>query len=187
MWTEVEIKAYVKNAIDEKRYNHTLGVVKTAEELAILYGESTEKAKLAALIHDAAKNIHKDKLINLIINEGYDIDSVERSSSELLHGIGGAIVAKKEMGIEDSDILNAIRWHTTGRPNMSKLEKIIYLADYIEPNRIFDGVEELRELCKVDLDKAMIKALDNTIKYVITKKSLIHIKTIEARNYLLLK
>ena len=106
-------------------------------------------------------------------------------SINLMHGLAGSIIAKHIMGIEDEDVLNSISYHTTGRKNMTILEKIIYIADYIEPMRNFPGVDELRKIAYSNLDEALLLSFDNTIKYVITKGQLLHLDTIEARNYIL--
>ena len=115
------------------------------------------------------------------------LDEIYLHNPSILHGLVGSIIAREVMGIKDEDILSAIRYHTTGRKNMSILEKIIYIADYIEPLRKFNGVEELRSLSKMNLDEAVIQSLENTIKYVISQNGLLHTDTIDARNYLLIK
>jgi predicted HD superfamily hydrolase involved in NAD metabolism len=186
MWNEEEILKYLKKNLVEKRFKHTLGVVESSEKLANLYNENIKNARIAALLHDCAKNMEEQDLKNLITQNGYSIDEVCDKAPELLHGIGGSIIANKTIGVEDGEILDAIKYHTTGRKGMTKLEKIIYLADYIEPNRDFKGVESLRKLSEKDLDKAVVKALDNTITYVISNGGLLHIDTIIARNSFLL-
>lgn len=185
VWSEENIKDYLKVNIKEERYNHVLGVVNTAETLAKLYGEDISKARYAAFIHDAAKGKKDQELIDIAQSKGYELCQEEKRSPQLLHGVVGAIIAKDLMEIYDKDILNAATYHTTGKVNMTNLEKIIYVADYIEPGRAFKGVDELRQLTFKDLDTGVLKAFDNTIKFVIDKGQVIHIRTIEARNYLL--
>ena len=185
MWSEKKIETYLKSNLPEKRFKHILGVRDTAVKLAKLYGVSEEKAALAALIHDCAKNLEDNKLIQLIKSKSMKIDGISKRSPQLLHGLAGAILAKDNMGIEDEEILEAVTYHTTGKKRMSSLEKIIYLADYIEPNRNFPGVEDLRKTALRDLDEAVLMALEGTIKYVISKGELLHPDTIKARNYLL--
>lgn len=184
MWTEEQIKVYLKKNLNESRYIHVIGVVETAEKLASIYGEDKIKARYAALIHDLAKHENGNALISICENHGYTLSLVERNAPHLLHGLAGAIIAKEKMGIEDNDILNAAIFHTTGKEDMTLLEKIIYIADYIEPSRDFKGVEELREITFKNLDEGLLKAFDNTIKFIIDKGLLIHQRTIEARNYL---
>ncbi len=186
MWSEDKIKKYLKENLNEKRYIHSIMVSETAEKLASVYGEDPSKARLCGLVHDCAKNLRNSDLINLAELKGLEIDNVSLNSPQLLHGIAGAAIARETMGIEDEDIYNSVRYHTTGRIDMSLLEKIIYISDYVEPSRSFPGVEALRELVSVNLDKALLKAFDITIEYVISKGELLHKDTVEARNYLIL-
>lgn len=180
-----EMKIYLKENLMEKRYIHTLGVAETAKKLAKLNGVSEEKAEIAGLAHDVAKNLSIEKMKNIIEQNGIILSKIEENNPSLWHSIIAHIEAKDKLKIEDEEILDAIRWHTTGKENMSKLDKIIYLADMIEPSRDFSGVEELRNDSKDDLDKAMLNALTHTIKYLLEKGCLIDINTVKARNYLL--
>lgn len=185
MWSEQMMEDYLKKHLKNERYEHSIRVRNTAIELADFFKEDNDKAKIAGLIHDCSKNMEDEEIINIIEKNGYTIDEIERKSPNIMHGLAGAIIAKEIMGVYDQDIFNAIAYHTTGRKNMSVLEKIIYIADYIEPMRNFPGVENLRELTYKNLDEALLMSFDNTIKYVIERKQLIHYKTIEARNYLM--
>ena len=133
------------------------------------------------------KNMSIDELVKISKENYKDIDEDYYNSPQLLHGMVGASIARDVFKIEDDDILNAITYHTTGRANMSLLEKIIYVADYIEPSRDFPGVEFLREISYTNLDEAVIECCESTIKYILSKKLLLHKNTIEARNYLLIK
>ena len=187
MWKETEIISYIKEKLPNKRYEHVLGVKASAVKLAERYGEDMEKAAIAALIHDCAKKMKDEELIAIVEKAGYSPDWVEEISPQLLHGMAAAIIAKDQMDVEDTDILDAVTYHTTGRAEMSLLEKIIYIADYIEPSRDFPGVKELRKTAFEDLDKAMLMSLENTIKYIIEKKQLLHTNTVDARNSLLVK
>lgn len=187
MWKESEIISYIKEKLPGKRFDHVLGVKEAAVRLAEIYGEDKEKAKLAALIHDCAKKMSDTEILKLVEEDGYTPDWIEKESPQLLHGRAAAVIAKKQMGISDNLILDAVTYHTTGKVEMSLLDKIVYIADYIEPGRDFPGVEELRKKAVKNIDKALLMALENTIKYVIEKKQLLHINTIDARNYLLLK
>lgn len=185
MWTQDEIKAYLKNNLKESRYKHTLGVVETAIRLSDIYNCSKEKAIYAALIHDVAKYENDERLIAICTGNGYKISTIEKKSPYLLHGLAGSIIAKEKMGINDEDILNAAIYHTTGRENMTLLEKIIYIADCIEPNRVFPGVEELRIITFDNLDDGILRSLDDNIKFIIDRGLLLHENTIKARNYLI--
>lgn len=173
--------------LHEERWQHTLGVVETAERLARLYGEDVEKARIAALLHDCAKELPKNHLLKSIEELGIVMDEIEVANEALWHAPAGAALARSEFGIQDEEILSAIRYHTIGRANMSGLEKIVYIADMIEPHRQFPGVEQIRELVESDLDKGCLAAFDASISYIIKKGYLLHLGTCEARNSLLLK
>ncbi|WAM30710.1 bis(5'-nucleosyl)-tetraphosphatase (symmetrical) YqeK [Caldicellulosiruptor naganoensis] len=181
------IKEKLKELLDEQRFVHSLGTMEYAVLLAQKFGEDVQKAMIAGLVHDCAKCLEKEELLNYAFKSGIVIDNIMINQPELLHGPAGSYLAKQLFEIYDSEILNAIAYHTTGRENMTKLEKIIYVADLIEPSRKFKSVEILRKKSFEDLDKAVIMAMDNTIKYVIEKGGLIHPSTIFARNQLILK
>jgi len=181
-----KIKSYLIKNIGEKRFLHSVRVMNTAENLASIYGCDIEKASVAGLLHDCGKLIDKSLFIKLC--EDYNITNVDieiENNISILHGAIGAEIAYKVFDINDKDILDSIKYHTTGKPNMSILEKIIYIADYIEPERKFDGVEYIRELVLNDIDRALLYAMDNTIKYVIDNGYILHCDTILARNYLI--
>lgn len=184
MWSEEEIKKYLKERLSEKRYEHSLNVKKTAVKLSETYKGEVEKAALAGLVHDCAKHMSDDEILSLADKNGIFVDEVSRLNPKLLHGNVGSVVAKKIMGVFDQEVLSAIACHTTGKKNMNLLEKIIYIADYIEPARNFQGVEELRKKAFIDLDGAILDAFNNTIQVVINRGQLLHLNTIEGRNYL---
>lgn len=171
----------VKERMPEKRYIHTLGVRDTAMHLAELYNESSEKAELAAVIHDVAKYADVDWMRDMVRLHNLD-PRLLPWNSEILHGPVGAVIAEQEFNIDDEDILNAISHHTTGRPKMSQLEKIIYVADMIEPNRKFDGVEKLRAKAEMDLDKAMHACICHTLTFLVDTKQPIYPLSIECYN-----
>ena len=175
MWGVDEIKDYLKDNLKPSRYGHTLGVVKTAVELANIYNEDVRKAEIAALCHDAAKNMSSEEMLKIIKDENI----------LLWHSIIAPILGRKIFEIDDEEILSAMRWHTTGKENMSKLEKIIYLADLIEPSRKFEGVEEIRDISRKNLDEAMLKALTHTTMYLLNQGCAVDINSVKARNYLL--
>ncbi|WMJ82334.1 bis(5'-nucleosyl)-tetraphosphatase (symmetrical) YqeK [Clostridium sp. MB40-C1] len=185
MWTEDKIIQYLKENLKESRFKHSISVMETAVKLADIYGEDIEKAKIAGLVHDCAKYLQRDRMLSVAGEYGYDITKVCFKNSSLLHGAAGAYVAKNIIGIEDEDILNSITYHTTGRRKMSMLEKIIFIADYIEPLRDFPGVDVVRKMAYKDIDKSLIMAFDKTIKYVVEKGQLLHSDTVEARNYMI--
>ena len=185
MYNVEEIKEYLKKNLNSSRYNHVMGVVSTAKSLAKHYDCDIDKAEIAALCHDVAKNLNNSDMNKIFKDNNIILSRDEEHGKEIWHAIVGPIIAKKTFGINDEDILNAIRWHTTGRENMSILEKIIYLADVIEPSRNFNGVEEIRKYAFKDIDNAMIMALTHTNQYLLTKGFAVDINTVKARNYLL--
>ena len=180
------IATLLRQKLSPKRYNHSIGVQQTAVDLAIRYNVPIKKAAIAGLVHDCAKDLDNKELLQLSLKFDILLDDVQRNSIKLLHGPVGAELAEEQFFITDMDILNSIRFHTTGRENMSPLEKIIFIADYIEPNRDFPGIDQLRSIALSNLDKATLMALEHTIEYVLKKEELLHISTIHARNYLLL-
>lgn len=179
------IEDHLKKHQEKGRYEHTLGVVKAASSLARRYGLSEEKAKVAALLHDYAKDYTEQELKNYIDTHNIEVDKNLYETYQLLHGVVGAHIAKSKYFIKDREILQAIRYHTTGRPNMTPLEKIIYLSDFIEENRDYPEVQNLRELAYEDLDRAMLQGFNNTVKYLIATDKVLHCNTVEARNQIL--
>lgn len=176
----------VKGQLTEHRYKHTLGVMETAIKLAQRYGADEKKAELAAIFHDYAKFRPKEEMRAIILEQQMPPDLLQ-FNSELWHAPVGAYLVKKEVGIEDTDILDAIRTHTSGRVGMTVLEKVIYLADYIEPGRYFPGVEEVRELAEVNLEKALIQSIRNSILFLMKKNQPIYPDTFHTYNDLVKK
>ncbi|WAW14276.1 bis(5'-nucleosyl)-tetraphosphatase (symmetrical) YqeK [Peptostreptococcus equinus] len=179
-----EMIARLDQYLPEKRIRHSLNVAKSAIKLAKLNDCSQEKAEIAGILHDTAKYIKLADVEGFCKKYNIYLDEMEKNSTALSHSALGAYIAMYDFGIEDQEILGAIRYHTTGRANMTKLEEVILLADLIEDERDYPGVDELRELSyKGEIDQAIAKSFDNTISLLIKKKSLIHLRTIEARNF----
>lgn len=174
-----------KSQMTEHRYQHTLGVMETAISLAERYGADPEKAELAAILHDYCKYWEKDRMKEIIRERDNIPIELLNYDAELWHAPVGAEVVRDELNISDEEILDAIRYHTSGRMDMTLLDKIIWLADYIEPGRHFPGVDEVRELARQDLDQALLKGLDNTIIFLIQKGKKIYPLTMIARNALI--
>ncbi|WP_019154590.1 bis(5'-nucleosyl)-tetraphosphatase (symmetrical) YqeK [Robertmurraya massiliosenegalensis] len=179
-----EALAIVKPHLTDHRYEHTIGVMETAILLARKYGAEEQKAESAAIFHDYAKFRPKDEMKQIIIEEKMSPELLQYNS-ELWHAPVGAFLVKKEVGITDIDVLDAIKYHTSGRVGMTLLEKVIYLADYIEPGRRFPGVEEVRELAKDDLQLALIKAVQNTIFFLMKKNQPVFPDTFHTYNDLI--
>jgi predicted HD superfamily hydrolase involved in NAD metabolism len=180
------MKEKLKTMLPEKRLIHSLNVVKESIKLSKLYNIDEEKCVLSALLHDCAKYLSEDE-INYYVNKyNIKLDDMEKEDIALSHSAIGYYIAKHEFNINDEEILNGIRYHTTGRENMSLLEKIIYIADLIEEGRKYPGLDKLREKAyNKELDEALLISFNNTIKYVIDIDKLIHPRTIKARNYIL--
>lgn len=179
-----EYKKLLKTLVPEKRYIHSLGVMDTAIELAELYNEDILKAQIAGLIHDCAKGLSIKQMEELADKENFHLSKNILDHPGTIHAPVGQIVAKNKFGIQDKDILSAISKHTTGATQMSALDKIVFLADYIEPGRTTPGVDKIRALAKEDLDQAVLAAMDNTINYLIKEGKPINPITIDARNSL---
>ncbi len=171
----------VKPQLTEHRYLHTIGVMETAIKLADRYGADIKKAELAAIFHDYAKFRPKDEMKQIIVEQGMP-PILLQYNSELWHAPVGAFLAEKEAGITDSEVLDAIRYHTSGRIGMTLLDKIIYLADYIEPGRHFPGVDEVRAIAEEDLDNALIESMKNTIQFLMKKNQPVFPDTFNAYN-----
>ena len=185
--TTDNMTAILKETLTEKRFKHSMGVMETAAKLAKIHGADVEKATIAGLLHDCAKNYPAQDMIALCAEYGIELDPVMKKATGLIHGLLGAELAKRKFGIDDDEIYDAIYYHTVGKPNMSLLTKIIYIADGIEPMRNFDGVDEIRKLAEVDLDRALVVQIDYTIKSVLGKGRLLHTNTVDTRNYYLEK
>jgi predicted HD superfamily hydrolase involved in NAD metabolism len=175
----------VKEQLTEHRYHHTLGVMETAIMLAKKYGANEKKAELAAIFHDYAKFRPKEEMQQIIMDQKMDARLLQ-FNSELWHAPVGAFLVQEEVGIDDEEILDAIRFHTSGRVGMTLLEKIIYLADYIEPGRHFTGVEEVRELAEQNINDALIKSMTNTIIFLMKKGQPVFPATFDTYNDLIM-
>ena len=176
------ISKYIEEHFSEKRRKHTYGVRDTAIKLAEKYGADPEKARVCALYHDMFRRASDERIDEYI--EKYGLDPKYRHDPDLAHGKIAAIYMRNEMGIDDQDMLNAVSYHTTGRAGMSTLEKVIYLADAIEPNRDYPSVKMLREAAEQDLDKACLAVLERSESYLRTKDRVMDPESIEARDYL---
>ena len=162
-----KIRKSMEKHLDPKRYEHTLGVAYTAASLAMRYGEDTVKAILAGMLHDCAKCLSNEKRISICEKHNIMISEAEEKNPFLLHAKAGSFLAMNKYKVHDSDVINAILNHTTGRPGMSLLEKIIFVADYIEPGRKkAPNLAEIREMAFISLDGAVVKILKDTLDYL---------------------
>lgn len=181
------IRKQLREMTDDVRYNHTLGVMDCARELAGIYGVDPRQTEVAALLHDCARCLSSRDLLAIAEKQGLLVDELERTVPELLHGKVGAFFARTRFDVGDRAVLRAVELHTLGAREMTQLDKVIFIADMIEPGRDFPGVGELREAARSDLDLALLKCFDSTISYVIEQQQYIHPQSIDARNAVLLK
>lgn len=172
----------LKSMLSEKRYTHSLNTAETAAALAARYGADPNRAYLAGLLHDAAKDLSGEELVRRAREAGIPVDRICGMRPHLLHAPVGAVIAREQFGLKDEELLSAIAHHTMGKPDMTLMEKIIFLADLIEPSRSYAGVDGVREAAKNDLDEAVIRAYDGIISYVLEKRDALHPATVEARN-----
>ncbi len=179
-----KIKKQLKKELDKNRYQHTLGVMYTASCLAMRYGSDMEKAMLAGLLHDCAKCIPSDRQIHLCEKHRIPIREVERKNPHLLHAKLGAYLAKTEYGVKDPQILHAIEVHTTGEPGMGLLDKILFVADYMEPHRDkAPDLPKVRALAFTDLDGTVRQILYDTIHYLNQKRGSVDSRTYDTYQY----
>lgn len=176
--------AIVRKQMHEKRYIHTIGVMETAVLLAEKYGVDTKKAEMAAIFHDYAKCRSIQEMEEIIIREHMSPDLLDHNK-ELWHAPVGAYLVSKEVGIKDNDILQAITYHTSGHEHMTMLDKVIWIADYIEPGRKFPGVDEVRALAWQDINQALLQALKNTISFLMERNQRIYPLTVKTYNAIL--
>ena len=169
-----EIREKVKEMQSGKRFEHTIGVMYTAASLAMRYNADVDKALLAGLLHDVAKGYTPQEMLELCEKYGLSVSGAEKKNPGLLHAKLGAYIAEREYAIKDSEILDAITWHTTGRPNMTLLDKIIYIADYIEPNRKdAPNLDIMRYRAFNDLDDCLIQVLESILQYLQSKNEVV--------------
>lgn len=174
----------LKKYMDDARFQHTLGVMYTASSLAMCHGEDIERAQVAGLLHDSAKCIPNPKKLKLCEQHGILVSDAEEKSPYLLHAKLGAYIAWAKYDIRDEEILSAIRCHTTGKPAMTLLEKIIFISDYIEPSRSkAQNLTEIRRLAFWDLDRAVYITMRDTLRYLEREKASLDKQTVVAYNY----
>ena len=182
-----EMKELLKNSLKESRYIHSVGVADTAAFLAERFGVSVEKARIAGLLHDCAREFPNEDMEHEADKRGITYGPIEKTMPLLLHGYIGALLISEKYQVNDSEISQAIYRHTVGGEKMTKLDKIIYFADMIEPSRNYPGLEELRRLFReASLDEMLLAGLSQSILFVTKKGHLIHPDTVLARNELIL-
>ena len=180
----LELQADMKKNLKHKRYIHSVGVMYTAANLALRYDVPLYKAEAAGILHDCAKEMDNDELIRYCKKNSIELSDDELSNPALIHSKAGAQIAKDRYDIDDGDIINAIRFHTTGKPGMTRLEQIIFVADYIEPNRkVVPGLDLIRQKAYIDIDITCIMIFENTINYLKNEEKHIDRVSLEAYEY----
>ncbi len=177
-----EYKKILQERLDEKRYFHSLCVAEEAKRLAQKVGVDTEKAYLAGLLHDITKNAPREEHLQIFARFDIILNDVEKNALKLWHAISGALYVEHILGIKDAEIIDAIRYHTTAKENMSPLCLVLYLADFTSRDRNYPDVEVMRELVDISFNKALLYALQYTIKDLVDLKRAIHFDTLKAFN-----
>lgn len=181
-----QLEKKLGDLLPKKRYFHSLGVMTTAFSMALVFGADSEKATIAGLLHDCAKYMTGEEMLKECIANGVPVKQVEMLKPDLLHAKLGAYYAKTVYNIEDEEILSAITWHTTGKPDMTVLEKIIFVSDYLEPNRSSSGIPNLNDVRKLsfrNLDEAVLQILGDTIAYLTETGKLIDETTADTYDF----
>ena len=182
-----EFIALIKGKLNKDRFIHSMGVADTAVLLAKKFGGDREKAYIAGLLHDVMKNESEEEQLKMMKKDGIILSQAEKNNPKLWHAMSGAAFIRHELGITDPDIVNAVRYHTTGRAGMSLLEKIIYTADFISPERNYPDVEVMRSLSFESLDKGDLYSLQFSLKRLSECKFVIHTDSVDFYNELVIK
>nr|WP_213525874.1 bis(5'-nucleosyl)-tetraphosphatase (symmetrical) YqeK [Paenibacillus sp. J31TS4] len=179
-----EMIGQVRSAMPARRWEHTAGVMETAVVLANRFGGDPAKADLAALLHDYCKYWPVEEQRRVLVDHGDSLDLLDYDKP-LWHGPAAALIVPERFGVTDPEVLDAIRYHTSGRLGMTLLDKIVCLADYMEPGRDFPGVNKIRELAEHSLEKALVAGFDSTIRFLLDKGQRVYPLTVQARNELI--
>jgi predicted HD superfamily hydrolase involved in NAD metabolism len=191
MMTLYEMMMKLETMLDAAKFSHSIFTSQTAKELAGYYDIDGEKAAVAGILHDCARGMSFGDQLKLLEENGAEVDETSRACPWLLHGPAGMILAQRRFSVYDADILNAVCYHTYGRPEMGLLEMIVMISDFVEPTRNFpeiaDKIAEIRKTACKDIYTAALMTLDNTLVYLFGKGFQVHANSIAARNWILLK
>ncbi len=177
-----EYQKIIKPHLSDKRYRHSCEVAKAAKRLAKKYGADPDKAEIAGILHDIMKDTDKDEQLKIMDRFGIILNDIEAVTPNLWHQISGAAYVENELNITDPDIVNPIRWHTSGKKDMTLMEKVVFIADFISDDRDYKGVDKMREVAKESLDKAIIEGLSFTISDLAQSEKAIVQDTFNAYN-----
>lgn len=184
--TAEDYKIIIRELMGDKRYVHSVNVSKEAVRLAKKYGADPEKAAVAGILHDIAKEFSPEKQLQIIADGDIILSEVEKSSPKLWHSIAGSVYIQTELGITDVDIINAIRYHTSARAGMSLLEKVIFLADFTSEERDYPDIDVIREKAEISLEEGMLYGIRFTLKHLLRKAALISPDAIGAYNEIII-
>jgi len=176
------LKALLQQRLTAPRFYHSLCVMEEAVRLAHQLGADEEKARLAGLLHDVTKNTPNEEQLALLRENGVSLTPLEVSAPKLYHAMSGEVFLKEKLSITDSEVLSAVRYHTTARANMTLLEQVLYIADFVSVDRDYNGAEELRQTAHTDFCEAMKQALGYTVSELVERRAPIHPDTIAAWN-----
>lgn len=178
-----EFLEILKKRLTPQRLYHSICVAEQSAHLAEIFGGNIEKAYTAGLVHDIMRYEPPEKMIDMILSDGQNLSESEKQIAVTLHAVAGEVYLRENLGVTDSEILSAVRYHTTGRENMTLLEKIIYTADLTSEDRNYPDVEEVRKIAEKDLDRAVLRGLSFTIEDNAHKCRPIHLDTVKAFNF----
>ena len=177
-----EYKKILQERLTPKRYHHSLCVADEAVRIAAKYGGDTEKAYIAGLLHDITKNASEEEHLHIFREFDIMLNDIEKNAEKLWHAISGAAYIEHMLGINDTEIITAVRYHTTARKNMTQLEKILYLADFTSADRDYDDVDIMRQKLEISMEDALQYALSYTINDLVSRDKPLHLDTVEAYN-----
>lgn len=178
-----DIVVSLRSRLTDDRFFHSLNVAEQAKKLACIYGEDEDKAYLAGLVHDCTKNTPPAEQLKIIENGGIVLSELEQKSPKLWHAISGSVFIQSEYGIDDKDIISAVRYHTTGKSDMTMLEKIVYVADFTSKERDYAEVEQIRFLAETDINKAVFEGAVFTVESLKKRGLAVHPDTIDTMNF----
>ena len=178
----IEYKDILQKRLTSKRYNHSLCVADEAVRLAKKYGGDTDKAYLAGLLHDITKNASREEHLHIFEQFGIMLNDVEKNAEKLWHAMSGAAYVKYVLGVDDDELITAIRYHTTAREGMTQLEKLLYLADFTSADRDYDDIDIMRQKVEISMEAALDYALSYTINDLVSRNKPLHIDTVKAYN-----
>lgn len=183
----MDFQKRIKKQLSSKRYEHSVRVAETAVKLARLHGCNEEKAEIAGLLHDYCKEYPKEEQVRIAVEQHLLSSREDLLMPQVLHGPVASYILKQEGLVDDESVLQAVRYHTTGHPDMDTLAKIIFIADYIEPGRKTPNIDDLFDIAARDLDECVVEIVDRTTVYLIGKQQIIHEDMIKLRNRILSK